>query len=545
MKHLYFYLLITIVSLPPLVGIFVTPDLPHTHDGLVHLPRIASYFKALKDIQIPVRWAGDLNYGYGMPLFNFIYQLPYAIASIFLFLGLGLVNAFKITLALSFLLSGVFMFLFSKAFFQDERKAFLVTMFYQFAPFRLVELFVRGSFGEVYTYTFLPLILFGLTRIFKKQTFSNFSIIAIATALLVLSHNSLSLVFFIIALFFTLFFAKERKTLFVGTSALFFGLLLSSFYWLPAILEHKYTYGDLFMKNLYLSHFPPFQNLFIPNFNNSEHLQTGGVAVQIGLFHVLASLLAVGILAFRKRVDALTGRLILFCLALTAITFFFMQPISSMVWEHIPMLRQFQFPWRFLAVTSFTTAMLSVSFFALSLFKKKFVYLLLLTAVIISTIYYWRPPLGFDRVGEKYYWNYPLDTTYFGETDLIWSAGPAKSYPKERVEIIGGEGIVKNFNKKSQFQTFDIEAKTEVSLLSNTQYFPGWTVYVDGNSIPIEFQDPNNRGLITFSVPKGKHKVLITFEETKTRLAADLVSLSSLAIILSLSLVKLRRLYEA
>ena len=167
MRFIHFYFLILILSLVPFIGVFTTSLLPHTHDGFVHLARIGAYFKALEDGQIPVRWAGDLNYGYGLPLFNFIYQVPYFISSIFIFLGLGLVNAFKVTLVLSFLLSGIFMFGFSLSFFKDLKKALLVTLFYQFMPFRLIEILVRGSFGEVYTYAFFPLVLWGITLLFQ------------------------------------------------------------------------------------------------------------------------------------------------------------------------------------------------------------------------------------------------------------------------------------------------------------------------------------------------------------------------------------------
>src|SRR3972149_8536845 len=108
MRFIRYYFLIFILSVLPFVGFFFTSLLPHTHDGFVHLARIGAYYKALQDGQLPVRWAGDLNYGYGMPLFNFMYHVPYIIASFAVFLGSGLVSAFKITLALSFILSGIF-----------------------------------------------------------------------------------------------------------------------------------------------------------------------------------------------------------------------------------------------------------------------------------------------------------------------------------------------------------------------------------------------------------------------------------------------------
>ena len=50
--------------------------------------------------------------------------------------------------------------------------------------------------------------------------------------------------------------------------------------------------------------------------------------------------------------------------------------------------------------------------------------------IIASTVFYWKPAEGFDKVNEEYYWNFPLNTTYYGETDVIWSAGAFKKYPK-------------------------------------------------------------------------------------------------------------------
>ena len=519
-----YYAAIVILSFLPLVSSFVTADLFHSHDGLVHLPRIAAYYKSLLDLQIPVRWAGDLNYGYGMPLFNFIYQLPYVIASFFVSLGLGLVWSFKLTLTVSYMLSGVFMLMFANLFFKDRKTAFLVAVFYQFAPFRLVELLMRGSFGEVYTYAFLPLVLFGLTKLFIFPNYRYFLLTSVASALLVLSHNSISLVFFAISAGFMLFFAKSRKNVVLGMLALVAGLALSSFYWVPALLEHKYTYGDLYMKNVYLSHFVPFSLFFIPNFDNNPSLYVEKIPVQLGLFHVIGLVFSLLIL-IKSKIGLELKRLIIFSLILTAGAIFFMLPISKFIWGSVSFLRQFQFPWRFLAVTSFTTSMCAAAYLKLPLFRKKFVYVMLILFVVASTVYYWRPQEGYDTVNDSYYWNFPLNTTYYGETDVIWSAGPAKSYPKSRVEVIDGKGKVGNVAKKSNLHEFKILSETEVKVVDHTQYFPGWRVYIDGTKVEtIEFQDPNWRGLITFRVPKGAHEVKVVFGENKVRLIADIAS---------------------
>lgn len=527
MRHFNkYYLIVLGISVLPLISIFSTSQFPHVHDGIVHLARMAAYFKALQDFQIPARWAGDLNYGYGMPLFNYIYHVPYVSSALFIFLGFGLVFTFKTVLSLSFLLSGIFMFAFAKEFFKDDKKALLVTVFYQFAPFRFIEMFVRGSLGEVYTYTFFPAVLFGLTMLFRKISTPHVVVTAFATALLILSHNALSITFFAICVLFILFFAKTKKNIAWGLLGLILGLMLSSFYWVPAIFEHKYTYGDLFMKDLFRTHFPPIQNFFIPNFTNAKFLQTGGVATQIGFFHTLAIIFAI-VLMVGKKLDKFSKKIFILSLALFGGVLFLMQPISIFLWENISFLRQFQFSWRFLGVVIFATSLMSLSFFYINIFKKKWVFITLITLVVCSTLYYWRPSLGFETIDEKYYWKYPLNTTYFGETDVIWSAGGKSSYPKQRVEVIGGKAVIKDFKKKSNLHTFFVDAETKAQLVDHTQYFPGWRVEVDKKEAEVEFQDPNNRGEITFWVPKGEHFVEVKFKESPIRFFSDILSLAA------------------
>lgn len=522
-----FLLLIILFSLIPLFSLFKASDLIHTHDSLVHLPRIASYYKALGDGQFPVRWAGDLNYGYGMPLFNFMYPLPYLISSFLLLLGLGLVSSFKIVLFLSFLFSGFFMFLFAKEFFGDEKKAIFVTFFYQFAPFRLIEILLRGDIGEIYTYTFLPLALFGILRVFKTHNKKAFILASFSTALLILSHNSVSLLFFVVLMLFIIFFAKNKKDFFLGIAALIMGILISAFYWAPAILEHKYTHGDLYMKTLYQSYFPNIFNLFIPNPFNLDFLKTIGISTDIGFFHILAIIFSI-LAFFKTKKNHRSKQIIIFSFALIAISIFFMQPISKVFWENLALLRQFQFPWRFLSLIVFASSLLSVFYLDFSIFGKKLIFYLTIFLVVIYTMVYWNPILGFDKIDKKkadYYWNFPLTTTYYGETDVIWGAGPAKNFPKKRIEIISGEGSISDFIKKTTVQELNTSSRTNLILLSHTQYFPGWRVYVDKKQVPIQFQDANHRGEIQFVIPKGNHRIKISFSESRERFIADIVSI--------------------
>lgn len=527
MKSFKHILPIVAISLIPLFSVLVHPDMIHTHDGPMHLARVPAYLTALSNGQIMPRWAANLNYGYGMPLFNFYYHLPYLLGALFVALGTSLVLSFKLSLLVSFLFSGITMYLFASAFFQSRSKGLVTAVLYQFAPFHLVDLVVRGDPGELLAMGFLPLVLL---FIHKKRYIAA----GISSALLILSHSAVSLMYFgVIALFITWLIPGLRRKL-LALASLCIGLSISAFYWIPVLFERRFTYGDVFMKDMFREHFVPYIRFFIPNLTNNTLLHVGGVDISFGLVHTMILFIAIWTL-IKKRKDRLGRSVIVFGLIATCMAYIFMTPLSIMLWENISVLRAFQFPWRFLVIPVFSLSFLTGVVLPKKPTNNVVVGILLLT--LISTISYWRPPLGYETVDEQYYQNYPLNTTYFGETDLVWSAGRAYSYPETQFEIIEGEGSIQNPKKSDTTHTLTVHAETEIRIRDNTQYYPGWRVYSDGYKIPIEFQDPNNRGVITFRLPEGVHDVVISFGETPVRAVAEIISVSSVLILFFLPLI--------
>lgn len=512
----------------------------HTHDGPMHIARIPAYLNALTGGQILPRWAGTLNYGYGMPLFNFYYHMPYLLGSLFVSFGLSLTLTFKILLFLSYALSGVFMYMFLLAFFKDVKKAWVATVLYQFAPFHLVDLIVRGDIGETLAMAFLPLVLYFVVRVFSSGQPRRFIIATgFAASFMILSHSAIGLIYFGTATLFACIFAPNALKRWQALLGLGTGLLLSAFFWIPIVFERRYTYGDFFMKDMYKTHFAPVINFFIPNLTNSPALQNGGVDVSFGLMQTIGIFIALWLL-ITKRLQKFEKLVTYFCLGLSAIALFAMISPSSFLWAHISILRAFQFPWRMLTVTVFGLSLLGAAVFTN---KTTSVYLFIgiIAVSMLSSVVYWQPPLGFDHIDENYYRHYPLDTTFFGETNLVWSAGPEGSYPKAPVELIAGKGSVSDIKKSETLHAFVVTAQTQVQVMDNTQYYPGWRVYSDGQKIPIEFQDQNHRGLITFRLNPGTHYVTVSFGETPDRQVADgitWVSAISLTVLLFFPIVK-------
>ena len=83
------------ISIPVILPYFQAGYFP-THDGEWAVVRLADMFRTIRDLQIPARYSGELNFGYGYPLFNFAYPMPYYLGILMYMLGAGFVDTIKI-----------------------------------------------------------------------------------------------------------------------------------------------------------------------------------------------------------------------------------------------------------------------------------------------------------------------------------------------------------------------------------------------------------------------------------------------------------------
>src|SRR3989338_6420414 len=123
------------ISIIPALSLF-HPGLPITHDGQDHVARIANFYQNLSEGNIIPRWAPNLNWGYGHPIFEFLYPLPSYIASFFHFFGFTLIDSVKLVFGISFVLSAITMYLFIKELFNDQKTALFASILYVIAPYR-------------------------------------------------------------------------------------------------------------------------------------------------------------------------------------------------------------------------------------------------------------------------------------------------------------------------------------------------------------------------------------------------------------------------
>lgn len=533
LKDKIFILFLIIISVLPVLSLLF-PGLPITHDGQDHVARIANFYQNLSEGNLIPRWAPNLNWGYGHPILEFLYPFPSYIASIFHFIGFTLVDSTKIVLALGMVLSVPFMYLWLSQF-SSKYAALFGAVLYTYAPYRFVELYVRGDIGENLAFVFIPLVLYFIHKLYKKNDYKSAILGGVSLALLILSHNAISLMLvpFILAYCLLLsYFSKNRKPLIINLSSLIIlGFVLSMFFWFPALLEGKYTLRNIVTAGGYIGRFVDLKSII---YSPWSYGGTGQFSVQFGPFQWLAILLSpvtLFILKKNKEKYYLTLTLIVFCL----LSIFIMFPISDFIWSRIILLQNFQFPWRFLAIIVFTSSVLSSLFFD-SISKKiniKLVVLVSILIIVVISSFYWKPK-AYQNKPESFYTGVYESTTDTGESAPIWSVRFMEKKPKARLEVIDGSASIKELKRTSAYHKYQLIVNRPTLFEENTLYFPGWEIKANGLPLKIEFQNMTYRGVMLFNLPKGNYVVEAKYSETKLRLISDLISVFGLLLLIAL-----------
>lgn len=510
------------------------PGLMPTHDGEYHVIRFYEFDKALRGGSMYPRWAPDLNNGYGVPLFNYVYPLPNYIASFFHLLGFSFVDAFRLSLFVATLGGAISFYFFAKEYW-GKLGGVVASVLYAFTPYHFVDIYIRGSIGELWALAFFPGFLWSITKISKNDDRKYIIFSGLFLAGIIFSHNILAVMFFIFSLGFVcvLFLtSKNNKQFLLRIGASFgLGVGLSSVFWLPAIIEKKYVTGlQIYSVQ---ENFPELFQLLIPSWGTG--FSGGGLqdqmSFQIGIGNLSAVFFAIIAMFVFKKEQKL---LVTFFLLSFFILFFLMLRPSHLIWQNVPFFDYFQFPWRFLSLMMIVTAFLAGSISQLRFGKLLSIGFILLT--ILLTIEYAKPAYYHNRDDQYYVTrsNFIDGTNSPGNVfNTIWFD---KTLEKQEEKISSNSDFtVKSLRIDLLSYAFLISANKSSQITINTAYFPGWTAFVDGDKSEIK----NKNGLIAIEVPQGKHLVEVRFLDTMVRMMASFVTIFSLCLVIVLSLMRL------
>ena len=522
------------------------------HDD-TQVARVYEMTKALKDGMFPVRWSQDLGYGYGYPIFNFYNPFPYYVGGVISLLGFDALFATKLMVILAIILSGFSMYFLAKEFF-GKTGALFSSILYVFAPFHALDIYVRGDFAENFAYAFIPLLFYGLFKIYKNYSWKYVVMTSVSYALIILSHNLTAMMIFPFVLIFILYFVfRERKDrtnhLIRLFFALFTGVLLSAFYSIPAIFEMKYTdvLSQIGGGANFRDHFACLSQLWISQWGYGGSVKgcIDGLSFMIGKYHIFlsASLFLVSIFFLisgkysKKPKDKENLYFIIFLFLNFLLSVFFMLQVSRPVWELLRPMEFFQYPWRFLIMVSFFSSFMAGGlFFLLEKFvkDKNTYYLLVFVAcafMIFVSLKFFVPQEILSKNSSDYTSKHALSWEASKISDEYLPKGfrvPENEYEIPDISnLTTPELTIKILERKTQYTKLDLDVVKSGNYVLPLSYFPAWKAKIDGKEVSIN--QSSKGSVVNFS--KGKHIFELSFVQTPIEKLANLLSLSGVLLL--------------
>jgi len=539
------HLLLLVLLLIPAVKSLLQPGYFSMHDDM-QVFRLFELDKCFKDGQIPCRWVPDGGFGYGYPLMQFYPPMPYYPMEIMVILGLGFFWPIKIMFALAFILSGIGMFYLAKEFF-GKWGGILSALFYVYAPYHSVDVYVRGAQNEAWGMVWFPFVLLFIYRLIaKKFSWRDFLLLAIALTGQLTSHNVMTMIFAPTAIIWALFWLWQTKNTKAFKHLILSGILglgLSAFFFLPVILEQKYVHVDSMISGYfnYMAHYADVNQLFFSRFwgyGGSTWGPNDDMSFSVGQLQWIVTLIALVFAVFRFKKDKTTSLMILMMVVFGTIYAFLTHSRSLPIWQRLPLLQYAQFPWRLVALIvfyfSFTAGYLAT--IKLPKIYKKMFFILLSIGVIAWNIQFFhierqvRVTMEEKMAGNQ--WVLQVTGGIFDYLPKFASrppGDPAFTIPN----YFAGQGGILSFTSGTNWLKFNANVSSpKAQVMLPLFSFPGLVTKVDGKKV-ITTYDPE-LGRVLVDLPQGVHTVSAKIGYTKVRLFSDMITLVSFFILIKL-----------
>lgn len=558
-------LLLTIPALLPLLapGYFFK-----AHDAHHSVFFLVEFDQAIRDGALWPVWGPDHALGFGYPLWLLYAPLAYYVAEAFHLIGLGFTAAVKATWALSFVIGALGAYRLARRWW-GHQACLVASLAFTYAPYHLAQIYVRAALAEFAALGWFPWVLLAFDALWHEPGPRRAALAALALGALLLTHTVSTLIFIPLLAGFLLvkLAVLWRSGAAQGQSsrasspslaapigwtvaALLLGGLLATIFLLPMLLERGYIVEAQWVHDTYnyIHHFVYPSQFFSPfwGFGYSVDGPQDGMSFQLGLLPFVIALLGAAA-ALRRRSLGLPFRgETVFLAVATVVTMFAMTPAAQPIWDALPLVGLIQFPWRLLALTATTLALLAgagVHWLESRQSSGKnagpYVYLIAL-ALVLGSFAYTRPellpirpedesPLAIIEFETQYpdmrgmtSWStrLPLDA----DSPLL--AQYRSGQPLQKAAIVSGDGTIVDQRHGGASEYALVNAAGTVRLRFYTYYFPGWRATVDDRPVELAADPPN--GLIGLELPPGIHQVRLRFGATPVHQVATLISLASL-----------------
>jgi hypothetical protein len=515
--------------------------------------------------QLPPRLAQDLGYGYDYPLFNFYPPFAYYVSEVYHLLGFSYIDSIKMMIATGFILAAIAMYVLAKEYF-GKFAGVVSSVFYTYASYHSVDVYVRGALPEFWAFVFLPATFWMYARLAKKPKTYLAILTGIVLGCFVLTHNLIAMMSgpFIFCFLVYLYFTTHKKKPFVFMTLLsgLVGVGLTAYFWLPELVEKHFTMVSLLTKELasYALYFVyPIQFWYSPwgyGGGVAGNPLANGLSVQIGRIYFFALAAVLGYALFLLKKSKKTAVLLFLLLALFLFSLYMQVAQSKMIWDALQSVMAYiQFPWRFLLISNFLAAFAIGALFMRSerFFKNTYIKyvqygvgILLIFLVVYKAGTIFRPQTYFEQAKDSDYiskdvlsWKtsnlsfeyvpkgIATKTSDLGNTIVDITHAQIEHSP---FSVVSGSMNVQTTKDIPQQKTAQVLGTKNGILQINVYDFPGWQVLVDGHRVQYTANNPLR--LLQIPLSQGQHTIVATFTDTPVRSVGNALSAFTILLIL-------------
>jgi len=514
------------------------------------------------------RWFPTFDHGYGYPFLSFYAPLFHWLSGVWLLLLGSSGRAVRANFASWLLVGTAGMYLAGEAFWSFAtagrsrllRPGLVCAIGWLMSPYLLCDVYVRADGAEFAALQILPWIVWAGVRLlgpghpWTRRDWSTWLCFEALAATGILTHNFFALVIVALAVVMVpLVMAlrlcagprPEGRLAGLGVrSAAWLGgvawaLLLTAFFWLPALLEMKFTRVGVLREGdfNYSVHFLTWENLTrirFWGFGLSKPGPDDGMPLHLG-WASLAALVSVGaawvVMAIPARRDrrvlAATTAAAVATLAAVAMT----MEVSAGVWSRVTILQFAQFPWRLLGVATVGVCLLLPSA-AIALRARSPWWTVVAAGALyaVSLEDYAKIARTLPITPEAIYAHWrelPILTADLDEYGPIWR--PTDRPPSwASGTILGGEGLSATDVRSNGIDltaALDNRTGMDQPVVVAFNYFPGWRAMLRGREAELPLSpDPGSGFIRVDAVPPGTSEVELRFGDTPTRRYCKLLS---------------------
>lgn len=512
-----------------------------THQDDLQVMRIFEMRKCFQDLQLPCRWIPDLGFGNGYPLFNYYNVFPYYIGAAASYI-LGFIGSAKLLFFISVALAGVSMYLFARNLL-GTYPALVATTLYMFAPYRALDIYVRGAVAESFSIAIIPLVFHFAFRLAKEDLPKVRLGLALSFAAFLTSHNILVMLYLpvIVILLMVWFWQRDLKIIKSLIFCLLLGLGLSAFFIIPAFWEKNLVQIDNLVRfeGDFRAHFISLYQLFWDRswgYGLSSGLGSR-LSFQIGWPHYFLIIISFLSLFFIKEKSRRLLYLYIALLLSFVVAVFMTHNRSAFIWEQIGILRFTQFPWRFLSIAIFSASLIGgifVSFVKPS--WSKAVAIIVILATIVLNWNYFRPYQFIINLTDQEKlsgksWQIQQRAAILDYLP-VHAVEPLEPAPKMPM-VVEGKAEIKNFENRSNRWKFEVTTVSQSRIEVPVFDFPGWQVFVNGKKIT--HSNKNYLGRISFTLSSGNYFIVGRFEDTLIRKISNIITVVSILVVIFIS----------